>query len=235
MARCRSWRISMRRAWTSWRSAWDRVVMDSVRRASSQSTVATGSGASVREAGAGVAARSPGGVPEGPPVAVAGECTASISAASSAAGAEGWPSPRTWTGAWTPASARRRVVTSTVSDNASALHVSARPARATARGRREATPRATSTSSGRTGQTASTTTTAASGRSEGEASTAMRISPGSPAASRAGPRAASPAAASRAAATAGAAESRAPNTAIVSGPGRFRAWGAFCGRGAFCG
>ena len=47
--------------------------------------------------------------------------------------------------------------------------VRARPATATAIGRRAATPRATSTSSGRTGQTASTTRTAASGRSSGRA------------------------------------------------------------------
>ncbi|MFD2392590.1 hypothetical protein ACFSSF_00630 [Dietzia aerolata] len=42
--RCRSWRISMRRACTSCRSAWERRVMVSVRRARSQSMVVEGSG-----------------------------------------------------------------------------------------------------------------------------------------------------------------------------------------------
>src|SRR5699024_1069458 len=128
----------------------------------------------------------------------------SVTAASRAAPEPLTRSSTTWTGARTPASARRRVVTSTVPVSAPGSQVATRPARTTTTGTREATPRATSRSSGRIGQTASTTSTAISGRSPGPASTITRT--------------AAPASAESAADTAGAAESLGPRTATVSGP-----------------
>ena len=201
----------MRRAWTSWRSAWERV-MDSVRRASSGRRWTRGRarrcGRRVRGGGAGRRVGCGGVAVRG-----RGERTASTSAAGRRQGG-GWAPSRTWTergrrrrgGGWS-----RRPSPTT-------------PRRCTCQPARRGLPPAAGAghaardldSSGVQGNSVDVGDGGV-GRSEGEASTSTRIPP--PARQR-----------TRAAATARP-PVQAPNTATVSGAGRLCGPGGSAGPG----